>query len=642
MRFPYQRLAYMFDALQSETLPQDELAKRFAVSTRTVRADITALNEILEHYGAHFVHNRGFGYRLMIDDAERFRALQQQNRKTHLTPRTANERVHYLLIRFLTSAFSLKLEDLADEWFVSRGTLQNDMAEVRERLNRYHLTIETKPRYGMKLFGAELAIRTCLTDLLFQLQLQDTDNPLLKNEFLSIQAIPDLTERLHALLDQYGVRLTDEGEQYLIFYCAVAIKRITDGYPLSDFDAEDVDEAVKLASGRLANELKSLSKKDISAAEEAYLRVNIAARRVQTNPSGSSRPSEINADDEETLVDYILSYINTHYNYNLQGDKQLRCDLLTHIKTMITRVKYQITIPNPLLSNIKQHYPMAYDVTLAAVSSWGKYTPYSLSENEIGYLVLHIGVGLERHYNIGYQRHPQVMLVCDTGNSTTRMIQAQISRKYPQIVMTQTISLRDYEILHHIDEDFVISNSRLAEKNKPVVVMSPFPTEYQLEQLGKLVLVDRTRPYMLEKFFDRQHFMIIDQPITQAQLFEKVCCQLEAEGFVDADFYPSVVEREAIVSTMLGEGIALPHSLGLLAKRTVVVTLLAPNGIAWGDGEVAYVIFLLAISKTDYEEAMAIYDLFVTFVRERSMSRLLSSQHFDSFKAIAIDCLSRI
>ncbi|HDL7423328.1 TPA: BglG family transcription antiterminator [Yersinia enterocolitica] len=642
MRFPYQRLAYMFDALQSETLPQEELAKRFAVSTRTVRADITALNEILEHYGAHFVHNRGFGYRLMVEDADRFRSLQQQNRKVHLTPRTANERVHYLLIRFLTSAFSLKLEDLADEWFVSRGTLQNDMAEVRERLNRYHLTIETKPRYGMKLFGSELAIRTCLTDLLFQLQLQDADNPLLKNEFLSIQTIPELTRLLHELLAQYAVRLTDEGEQYLIFYCAVAIKRITDGYPLSDFDAEDVDEAVKLASGRLATELKLLSGKDISAAEEAYLRVNIAARRVQASQLNTSRPSEINADDEETLVDYILSYINAHYNYNLQGDKQLRVDLLTHIKTMITRVKYQITIPNPLLSNIKQHYPMAYDVTLAAVSSWGKYTPYSLSENEIGYLVLHIGVGLERHYNIGYQRHPQVMLVCDTGNSTTRMIQAQISRKYPQIVMTQTISLRDYENLDHIDEHFIISNSRLTEKNKPVVVMSPFPTEYQLEQLGKLVLVDRTRPYMLEKFFDSQHFMIIDQPMTQEQLFKKVCSQLEEEDFVDGDFYPSVVEREAIVSTMLGEGIALPHSLGLLAKKTVVVTLLAPNGIAWGDGEVAHVIFLLAISKTDYEEAMAIYDLFVTFVRERSMSRLLSSQHFDSFKAIAIDCLSRI
>ncbi|BAN96558.1 PTS modulated transcriptional regulator, MtlR family [Plautia stali symbiont] len=49
MRFPNQRLAQLFAALQSETLPQDELARRFSVSTRTVRTDITALNALLEH-----------------------------------------------------------------------------------------------------------------------------------------------------------------------------------------------------------------------------------------------------------------------------------------------------------------------------------------------------------------------------------------------------------------------------------------------------------------------------------------------------------------------------------------------------------------------------------------------------------------
>ncbi|AML56758.1 Putative BglB-family transcriptional antiterminator [Serratia rubidaea] len=637
VRFPYPRLAYLFDALQSETLPQDELAKRLAVSTRTVRADITALNDILEKYGARFVHSRGAGYRLQVDDAKLFNALQLQERRKHVTPRSAQERVHALLVRFLTSAFSLKLEDLADEWFVSRGTLQNDMAEVRERLAGYQLTIETKPRYGMKLFGAEMAIRACLTDLLFQLDQEDAENPLLNNDILLQPQVATFAGLLHPLLSQYNVRLTDKGEQYLIFYCAVALKRISDGYPLPEFDVEDGDEAVRKASTWLAGELSKAAGKEVSAAEEAYLRVNIAARRMQ-----EVRPTEINADDEEALVDYILSYINTHYNYNLQGDKQLRADLLTHIKTMITRVKYQINIPNPLLTNIKQHYPMAYDVTLAAVSSWGKYTPYTLSENEIGYLVLHIGVGLERHYNIGYERHPQVMLVCDTGNSTVRMIQAQIARKYPQLVVTRTVSLRDYEILPHIDEDFVISNARVSEKNKPVVVMSPFPTEYQLEQLGKLVLVDRTKPYMLEKFFDANHFMVVNEPLTQEQLFRRVCAQLEQEGYVGEDFYPSVVEREAIVSTLLGEGIALPHSLGLLAKKTVVVTLLAPQGIDWGDGEMAHVIFLLAISKSDYEEAMAIYELFVTFVRERSMSRLLGSSDFASFKAVALDCLSRI
>jgi transcriptional antiterminator len=185
-----------------------------------------------------------------------------------------------------------------------------------------------------------------------------------------------LTRFMHQLLTQSSIQLTDAGEQYLILYCAVAIKRITGGYPLTDFDAEEGDPAVKQASTlRLAEELKSPVGKEIPMSEEAYLRVNIAARRVQ-----NILPTDINADDDEALVDYILSYINAHYNYDLQGDKQLRADLLTHIKTMITRVKYQINIPNPLLSNIKQHYPMAYDVTLAAVSSWGKYTPYTLSE----------------------------------------------------------------------------------------------------------------------------------------------------------------------------------------------------------------------------------------------------------------------
>lgn len=637
MRFPYQRLAILFDALQTETLPQDELAKRLDVSTRTVRADITVLNDIMQQYGAHFVHNRGSGYQLKVEDIALFSLLKQPVRPTNPTPRTAAERVNRLLIRFLTSAYSLKLEDLADEWFISRGTLQNDMPEVREHLARYHLDIETKPRYGMKLYGAELSIRACLTDLLFQLNPDDPTRSFLKAESLAADAVQPLTEFMHQLFAPSSIQLTDEGEQYLILYCAVAVKRIAGGYPLTDFDVEEEEPAVKQASVKLAAELKRLVGKEIPAAEEAYLRVNIAVRRVQ-----SLLPTDINADDDESLVVYILSYINANYNYDLQRDKQLRSDLLTHIKAMITRVKYQINIPNPLLGNIKQHYPMAYDVTLAAVSSWGKYSPYSLSENEIGFLVLHIGVGLERHYNIGYQRHPQAMLVCDTGNSTIRMIQAQISRKFPQIVITRVISLRDYEKLAHIDEDFIIANARVTERNKPVIVLSPFPTDYQMEQLGKLVLVDRTRPYMLEKFFDKRHFMRLDEPMTQAQLFRRVCTQLEEEGYVDDEFYPSVVEREEIVSTMLGEGIALPHSLGLLAKKTVVITILSPHGIKWGDGETAHVIFLLAISKADYEEAMAIYDLFVTFVRERSMSRLLTSSDFDCFKAVAIDCLSRI
>ncbi|SCC30760.1 BglG family transcription antiterminator [Kosakonia oryziphila] len=635
MRFPNQRLAQLFMMLQNETLPQDELAQRLSVSTRTVRADITALNALLEHHGAQFILTRGSGYQLKIDDATRYQTLQAARPRLLRIPRSGPERVHYLVVRFLTSAFSLKLEDLADEWFVSRATLQNDMTEVREWFSRYRLTLETRPRHGMKLFGSEMALRACLTDLLFELAQLNAHNPLITEEALNPGVPEALAAILHDCFSRYHIRLTDEGELFIRLYCAVAVRRISEGYPLSEFTAEDGDENVRDAARAISATLQQLAGKPLAASEEHWLRVHIAGRRVQ-----EIAPSAISADDDETLVNYILGYINTHYNYNLQSDDQLHADLLTHIKTMITRVRYQIMIPNPLLDNIKQHYPMAWDMTLAAVSSWGKYTPYVISENEIGFLVLHIGVGLERHYNIGYQRQPSVLLVCDAGNAMVRMIEAVLARKYPQIVISRTVTLRDYEQCDGIAEDFVISTARISEKDKPIVTIAPFPTDYQLEQIGKLVLVDRTRPWMLEKYFDAAHFRIIDGAMDQQTLFQTLCHQLQDEGFVGAEFVDSVVEREAIVSTMLGEGIALPHALGLLAKKTVVYTVLAPKGIQWGE-EIAHVIFLLAISKSEYEEAMAIYDIFVTFLRERAASRLCGCANFAAFRSVAMECVSR-
>lgn len=635
MRFPHQRLAQLFTLLQNETLPQEELAQRLSVSTRTVRADITALNALLLHYGAQFILTRGSGYQLVIHDPTRYQTLEESAPKAQHIPRTAADRIHFLLVRFLTSAFSIKLEDLADAWFVSRATLQGDMVDVRERFQRYQLTLETRPRHGMKLFGSEVSIRACLTDLLWELSQQGPLNPLIGEEAFDASVPTLLAGVLQETLTRHHVRLTDAGERFICLYGAVAVRRVSEGYPLADFSAEDVAQNVRDAARELANTMQQLAGKLLAPAEEEWLCVHLAARQVQ-----DVDPGTISADDDEALVNYILRYINQQYNYNLLDDAQLHADLLTHIKTMITRVRYQIMIPNPLLENIKQHYPMAWDMTLAAVSSWGKYTPYAISENEIGFLVLHIGVGLERHYNIGYQRQPQVLLVCDTSNAMVRMIEAILQRKYPQLEIAATLSQREYEQREEIAEDFVISTVRISEKEKPVVTIAPFPTDYQLDQIGKLVLVDRTRPWMLNKYFDEAHFQVIDTPMDQQALFATLCQQLQQEGFVGAEFHGSVVEREAIVSTMLGDGIALPHALGLLAKKTVVYTVIAPHGIAWGD-ETAHIIFLLAISKSEYEEAMAIYDIFVTFLRERAMARLAATRSFAEFKTVAMDCVSR-
>ncbi|WP_121145223.1 helix-turn-helix domain-containing protein [Orbus hercynius] len=63
----------------------------------------------------------------------------------------------------------MRLDDLADSWFISRSTIQSDIAEVKDYLNKYGLALDNKPYQGMRLIGDEPAIRACLTNILWQL-----------------------------------------------------------------------------------------------------------------------------------------------------------------------------------------------------------------------------------------------------------------------------------------------------------------------------------------------------------------------------------------------------------------------------------------------------------------------------------------
>ncbi|MCP6606628.1 transcription antiterminator BglG, partial [Klebsiella pneumoniae] len=77
-----------------------------------------------------------------------------------------------------------------------------------------------------------------------------------------------------------------------------------------------------------------------------------------------------------------------------------------------------------------------------------------------------------------------------------------LQRKYPQLEIAATISQGEYEQRDAIEAEFVISTVRIGEKDMPVVTIAQFPTDYQLDQIVKLVLVVRTRPCMLNKYFD--------------------------------------------------------------------------------------------------------------------------------------------
>ena len=100
-----------------------------------------------------------------------------------------------------------------------------------------------------------------------------------------------------------------------------------------------------------------------------------------------------------------------------------------------------------------------------------------------------------------------------------------------------------------------------------------------------------------------------EQGSTQEAAIERVSGMLFDLGAVEAGYGGSMLAREAVISTYLGNGIALPHCTyedrGMI-KRTALVLAQYPNGIPWGDDDDrAFLVFGLAAVGDEHLAVMS-------------------------------------
>lgn len=624
-KLPHPRLVRLLNAVSTSPLTQDELAQRLNVSTRTIRTDVALLNHVMVNHGAHLIHQRSVGYLLKIYNQPTFQQFLATVQQTETVPRTSQERIIQIQMLLLTAEQGLKLDVLAETWNLSRTVIQSDMTYVRTQLASFGLIVVSKPRLGLLIQGPEIAIRACLSQLIYVEQKETKQALGLISSLFPVKSQQIFAARFRDILSANKLYISDDGLHWLTLYAAVTLQRLACGRGLTEFSKEDVIPSMMPIAESLFLSLPMLLPATIH--EVAALAIHLQARITTSQHLLSLRVQR----ESEKLVTHILDYIYQNYPYDVRNDEALNKALHQHIAHMIIRVKHHVATVNPLAEHIKQHYPLAYNITLAAISDWIRETGYCMTQHEIGYLVIHIGVGLERNYQLGH-RAPKALLYCDAGNAVTLGLEAIIHRHYPHLNM-KTVHSPDILSLTEVSQaDIIITTTPLSETPIPSFLLDPFPTQHQLEELGKRVLVDRTRSYLLNKYFAEERFLYLDDHVEQSELFKQVCEQLESEELVERGYGASLQERESIVSTMMGEYIALPHSIELFAKRSLVYTVVSPKGIDWGNSEKAHLIFFMALSKYDYEEAMGLYDLFLTLVNKKVSKTLSQCETFAIFK----------
>ena len=121
------------------------------------------------------------------------------------------------------------------------------------------------------------------------------------------------------------------------------------------------------------------------------------------------------------------------------------------------------------------------------------------------------------------------------------------------------------------------------------------------------------------------------------QAIEMAASALEQAGNVEQGYLQGMLGREQQTSTFLGNGIAIPHGTletRSMVKKTGVQVFQFPQGIEWGEGNIAYVV--IGIAARSDEHLALLRQLTHVLGDEDTAAQLATLTDIEKFRAILL------
>ncbi|WP_373893691.1 transcription antiterminator [Virgibacillus sp. CBA3643] len=606
-----------------------QLSIDLKVSSKTVRNDIKGLNNLLRNYNIHIDSYRGKGYILNIKDEGDFTHFLQQYIKEEIRtiPNFPNERIDFLMEKLLLQTEYIKMEDLVEELYISRSTLQTDLKTVRAILKEYYLSIEHKPNYGIRVIGKETLIRFCISEYIFN------QKPVLMEEhtdWLKILSETDLEIIRNSILGnlrKHQIIISDISLQNLITHLAIAWKRIQEDQAVQLVHAElhEVkNEKEYLVAKEMIQDIETGLGVHFPENEVAYLSIHLQGTKLTNSVLG------VIDSDILGLAKDMVKRIDVTYALHLSGDEELLRNLSLHLKPAINRHKHQMNIRNPMLEEIKTKYPLSFEAALIGTDILYQNLDIIVNEDEIGYLALHIEVAQERRKNAD-SHVKRCLIVCASGLGSAQLLQYKLKDKfgeYLDIIGTTEHYNLTHQSLNEVD--FIVSTIPIEQDlSVPVIYVNTILGDSDVTVIERMLAKDKSvfEQYMLETytFLNRD----LETPEAVIRFLGDV---LMKDGMVESDYTDSVLERESYAPTSFGNLLAIPHPLEPKTDATfwTIVTLTKP--IQWGD-KLVQVIFLLNVNKTKKDDLKPMYNSLGKLIdNKRAVMQLLECKTYPQFK----------
>lgn len=632
--FPYTRLNEIFDYVNNHHyISAQKLSTILNITERTIRSDIQAINDVLEQHGACIKLKRKSGYYIEVYDEQLYREFLYaflEHQSVSLNLDSSEERIKYVLNILLYQNDYISLDDLALSVYISRNTLQNYIKTIKSILEKYNLEYISKYHYGVKIIGNEEDKRKCLMDCVLS---RNTHNYIIgfsKSEYALFEGINlDYIKNIVTKYLNNIEGITDDlNFKNLIIHFALMISRIQNDCYIHFHNLVIIPEDIKPFIDDICHDIEEHFHIMISEGEKKYMYLH-------TVSNTHFKSDNVNDIHIKQIIHDLLEMIYMDYNFDLRNDDILIKDLFNHFKSILTTKSYAINKRNPLLNTIKTNFPLSFEITFNVVSKIFNREPYVLTEDEIGYVSLHIGAAIERCFHGSIQRK-NVLLVCGTGQATTRMLEARLDVFFnDKINIIHKMSYNTFCSLKPQDFkniDFVISTIPLKSDFIPIITVNFALNSEDVEAVSKfLSTISLDIMKKSNKFFDEKLFLYLESVSSKEELLSQMCSLLQEQDLVDNDFYEKVLLRESMANTSLNDVFAIPHPIDSWSKQTKVVVAIIKQPLKWSEDTVQ-IVFLLAIKHGDQLDIEHLYDLFIEIVNSPKLQQeIIHSITFEHF-----------
>ena len=634
-KFSYQRLDDLFDffLLKKEPILIKDIASTINVSERTIRTDISNLNDYLIDKNAKIKLIRQKGYILDCEDEKKIIDWWGNFNKTegYSLLGSLKERQNYLFALLLNEQKYYSVYELMEHLCISKNTLYIYLKNIRKTLSNYNLKLINNTNTGFKVIGTEYDKRKAILDLFLINDLQSYLVGFTDLEKLFLTNIDlDLLNTLESKY-LYSLQLLDSDfyHKNIISTIALAIARVKEGLTINEISIE-VPKLMDHALDAIYLFLKEIENSfsitlPINEINYFILTLSINVPRLIKNPK--NHPSE-----SSIIVDELLTSIYETSNLNWTKDKILFEDLVNHIENFIKISSIDKERKNPILSTIINSFPFAYSLSLTHLGVIGKKYNIFFSEDEVGYIALHIAGAIERHKAKTQQLN--VIIVCGGGFAMSKIIESKINKKFPnKFNIKKTYSYAEFQLSKISDIDLTITTLPFTQENTPTIYIDMSNIDKAIDDLKYYLTDDQINNNVMQLFNPENFYYFDTDKLSKKDLLVKMAVDLEKQNIVSADFVSSVLERESLQTTLINDVIAIPHSMTMIANRSRVSVAIFPNGIQWEKDKKCNFIFLLAISKTDNEITDNLYDLILNLIDDKAMTKqLLKAYTFHEFK----------